>query len=548
MVEGSRRHLRRLNGVRGVAVTTLLVALFCIELLFSPARSLRPLYGLAAGAYGTVLLHAWLDRRLGGRPLHAAIQVTTDTLLVAAIVVVTGGGLSPLSFLFAIPVMVAAALLGLRGGLLAALGAWGIYALQLTGPLWGGDLSELSPGRILYTAVSHLIGLLVLGALGGLLAERLELADRELRRKREDLDALRALHEHIVSSISAGLVTTDRTGRVTFLNRAAEEILKLPAQAIGGESATALFGLPDGYLAEAEETLRHGRRARFEREWKRPADGEALQLGISVSVLRGGDGVHEGWLILFQDLTEIATLEEQVRISERMAALGEMAAGMAHELRNPLAAIHGCVQLLSQEANPEGRTLSDTALRESERLNRIVSDFLAFARPGPCRPRPTDLLPLTEELARLLRLSPEIRPTHRIEVAAGAGTTWALADPDAIKQVFWNLASNALKAMPDGGRLEVTIGGHAGDRVLVAFRDEGQGMDAEALRRYFQPFHSGFREGSGLGAAVVYRIAQEHGGTVQVLSRAGRGTEVRLILQAAAAAVEATRPTLAEAR
>ncbi len=517
----------------------MLVALFCIELLLQPGRSLRPLYWLAASAFATILLYAWLDRRIGDRPIHAVLQVAGDTLLVAALVVVTGGGLSPVSFLFALPVMVAASLLGLRGGIGAALGAWGLYALLLADSVWNGVGPDLALGGVMYAAVSHLLGLLVLGVLGGMLAERLKSADLELLRRREDLDALRALHADIVGSISAGLITTDREGRITFLNRAAEDIVRLPSLALLSQSATTLFGLPEGYLQEAAETLKRGRRPRFERSWRRPADGETLSLGLSISTLRSTDGEPEGWLIVFQDLTEIASLEEQIRISERMAALGEMAAGMAHELRNPLASISGCVQILSRDAEGEARKLSEIALRESERLNRIVRNFLDFAKPGPCRPRALDLLPLMEEMARLLRKSPEIRAGHRIDVRGGAGTSWALADPDAMRQVFWNLASNALKAMPEGGRLEITVSGYAGDRVMVSFKDEGRGMDPDTVKRYFQPFHSKFHEGSGLGAAIVYRIAQEHAGAVQVVSREGKGTEISLVLPAAVVAASA---------
>jgi signal transduction histidine kinase len=118
-------------------------------------------------------------------------------------------------------------------------------------------------------------------------------------------------------------------------------------------------------------------------------------------------------------------------------------------------------------------------------------------------------------------------------VTRGPGNTWALADRDRMRQVFWNLAGNAIKAMPDGGSLTVRVSGQGGDRVLLSFADEGHGMDSEALRRYFQPFEGTFREGSGLGAAIVYRIAEEHGGRVRVTSRPGRGTEIQLILPAA---------------
>lgn len=542
-----RRHLRRLNGARTVAVTTLLVALFCIELLFQPERSLWSLYMLAAGAFATILLYALLDRRFGDRPLLAGLQVSGDLLLAIGFVYVTGGAASPLSFLLAVPVMTAAALLGLRGALWAAIGAWGLYAGLLVWQCWRLGPELLPPGRALYAALSHLIGFIVLGALGGLLADRLTSTDRELHRRRQDLEALRALHADIVQSISAGLVTTDPAGRVTFVNRAAEEILGFTADQLIGRPAELLFGLDSGFLGEAPPCGTGTKRPRFERAWRRESDGKRLLLGMSISELKGHDNLLEGWLVLFQDLTEIASLEEQVRIKERMAALGEMAAGMAHELRNPLAALSGCVQILAQHANTDGRNLSDVALRESERLNRIISDFLDFARPGPCRPRPIDLVPLMQEMSRLLYKSPDVLPQHQIEVQVGAGPSWALADPDRMRQVFWNLASNALKAMPCGGTLTIGIVPHGSGAVMLSFRDQGQGMDPETLKRYFQPFHSKFREGSGLGAAIVYRIAQEHGGSVQVISHEGQGTDIRLIMPAASAPHTVQLPTTSAA-
>jgi two-component system sensor histidine kinase PilS (NtrC family) len=520
-------------------VTSLLVALFCIELMFTPNRSLRPLYGLAATAYASILLYAAFDRRLGDRPLHAAIQVAGDTLLVAILVIVTGGGMSPLSFLFALPVMIAAALMGLRGGMTAAIGTWGVYALLLAQVVWDERAPQLQLGHVLYAAVSHLVGLVVLGALGGLLADRLRHADLELQRRDEDLERLRALHADIVSSISAGIITTDGEGQITFVNRAAREIIESESGELLGTSGEQLFGLPAGFIREAGAETQAGRRSRFERRWRRPSDGDVRWLGLSFSQLRGSDGVVEGWLIVFQDLTEIASLEEQVRISERMAALGEMAAGMAHELRNPLAAISGCVQILGKHADAEGRRLSEIAIRESERLNRIIRDFLEFARPGECRPRAVDLIPLLEELIRLLQKSPELQATHRIELVHASSESWAQVDPDRMRQVFWNLSTNALKAMPSGGSLTIQVSKYGTDRMLISFKDEGQGMDDDTLRRYFQPFHSKFTEGSGLGAAIVYRIAQEHGGSVQVLSREGRGTEVRLFLARAEAPIVA---------
>ena len=529
-----RRHLQRLNAARAIAVATLLVATFGIELVFLPGRPLRQLYLLTAAAFGSILLYALLDRRHGESRALAILEVTGDMTLVTLFVLATGGALSPLTFLFAVPVVLAAALLGTGGGLAAALGAGAIFGALIARAAAADVAGDLSLGRLLYAGTSHLVGFLALGLLGGALADRLRRADTELAQQRDAVAELRALHADIVESISAGLMTTDREGRTTFLNPAGSRIAKRELAAVVGRPAAEVLGLAPRFLDEAGEMLRAGQRVRLERAWRRPADGEELYLGYTVSQLKGHTGEAAGWLLVFQDLTGILALEQEVRIHERMAALGEMAAGMAHELRNPLAAIRGCVQVIGRgPVNEEQRPLVDVAIQETERLNRIIRDFLQYARPGPFQAAPLELVGLLEEMARLFRKSPDMSARHRVLVTRGPGNTWALADRDRMRQVFWNLAGNAIKAMPDGGTLAVRVSGEGGDRVLLSFADEGHGMDTDALRRYFQPFEGTFREGSGLGAAIVYRIAEEHGGRVRVTSRPGRGTEIQLILPAA---------------
>lgn len=538
-----RRHLQRLNAARAIAVATLLVATFVIELVFLPGRPVRPLYFLTAVAFGSILLYALLDRRFGETRALAILEVAGDVTLVSLFVLATGGALSPLTFLFAVPIVLAAALLGRGGGLWAALASGGVFSGLVALESMTVPPGELLLGRLLYAATSHLVGFLVLGLLGGALADRLRRADTELARERDAIAALRALQADIVESINSGLLTTDRQGEVTFLNPAGSQILRLSQEEILGRNGAELLGLGPRFLEEASEVLRAGRRVRGNRPWTRPADGEELFLGYSVSQLKGHTGEAAGWLIVFQDLTDLMALEQEVRIRERMAALGEMAAGMAHELRNPLAAISGCVQVLARgPGGDEQRTLAAVASQETERLNRIIRDFLQYARPGPFAAAPVELVALMEEMARLFRRSPEVTERHIIEVSRGPGNTWAMADRDRLRQVFWNLAGNALKAMPEGGRLRVRVSGEPGDRVILAFADEGHGMAPDAAARYFQPFQGSFRQGAGLGAAIVYRIAEEHGGQVKVTSRPGRGTEVRLLLRAAQAGAPTTGP------
>jgi two-component system, NtrC family, sensor histidine kinase PilS len=432
------------------------------------------------------------------------------------------------------------ALFGLRGGLLVSIVVWGGYAALLVGSAWSAPRSEAQVGALLYAAVSHLVGFSILAVLGGVLADRLKRTGSELARQREDLDDLRALHADIVASINTGLMTTDEAGIVTFMNRAGRELFGGRAHQVPGRSLCDTFGFPANFLETTRRQIETGRRHRFEKRCRITPDGPGRLFGFSVSALETSGGQSRGWLLVFQDLTEIASLEEQVRVSERMAALGEMAAGMAHELRNPLTAICGCVQVLETRVDSEESCrLKDVVLREAERLNTTLREFLAFARPSPHRPRPCAVGELMAQMARLLQKSPEFKRTHEVCVEATQDGILARVDLDAMKQVFWNLASNALRAMPEGGRLEISIEDHGVDEVLVVFRDQGCGMDSEAMKRYFQPFGSRFEGGTGLGAAIVYRIVEEHGGRIQLVSREGHGTEIRLILPAAEAAAEA---------
>jgi len=256
-------------------------------------------------------------------------------------------------------------------------------------------------------------------------------------------------------------------------------------------------------------------------------------MGIAVSNLHDRSGRPLGFIFIFQDLTEIHALEQEVRLKDRMAALGEMAAGMAHELRNPLAAMSGSVQYLKSNLDPDGETLElmDIILRESHRLDQAIRDFLTFARPGKFSSEQTDLVRLFQDNIKLLTKSADFGPNHRIRTSFHEHQVLAEVDVNRIKQVFWNLSTNALKAMPDGGTLHLSIEA-SGDReaIRLCFRDEGNGMTPEQIAKYFEPFQSSFRQGTGLGAAIVYRLVQEHGGRIWVESRPGEGTRIYIEL------------------
>jgi two-component system sensor histidine kinase PilS (NtrC family) len=538
--------------LRLVTVTTLLLSAFAIELLARPGQSLQPLFGLAGAAYGLALVYAALDRWLLGSRAFVYLQIVGDALLVSWFIGITGGIDSPMSFLYLLPIGVAALFEYRRGALSLAFLSWSMYtALTLFGTdlLPGGIILKPSlpsePGRVGYFVIVHLVAFVAVALLSSYLSERLRVQGRELDERRGAVARLQALNENIIESIHSGLVTTDLDGRIRFMNRGGAEITGLSIEEVDGWNIRDLFALEEGALSETRALALAKRRVRFERHFERP-DGYGIYLGIALSSLQDRSGAPLGYIFIFQDLTEIHALEQEVRLKERMAALGEMAAGMAHELRNPLAAISGSVQFLKGDLRPSGETLElmDIILRESQRLDQAIRDFLTFARPGIFAPQRSDLVRLLEESVKLLRKSAEFRPSHRIDTRYGSEELWCDIDPNRMKQVFWNLATNALKAMPHGGTLRIEVFAQsAGDRLEICFADEGIGMDDRAIEGYFQPFRSSFEEGTGLGAAIVYRLVEEHGGKIALESKPGAGTRVRIQLPRSRPRAIASPPT-----
>jgi two-component system sensor histidine kinase PilS (NtrC family) len=515
--------------LRLVTVTTLLISAFAIELALKPGQTVRPLFLLTAGAYGMVLLYAALDRWLRGTPLFIYLQLAGDAAVVTAFVRITGGLESPMSFLYLLPIAVASMLLYRRGGLALACACFAMYAGIIVRADAGSRFGE--PWRVWYVLVAHAVAFAAVALLASYLSERVRVQNRELDLHQDAVARLQALNENIIASIHSGLVTTDLSGRINFMNRGGAEITGRPADAVNGRPVMEVLGVEPSALDEVLSQLNHRRRVRFERT-ATVATGARVFLGVAASVLKDPAGEPLGYIFTFQDLTDVHAQEQQERLKERMAALGQMAAGMAHELRNPLAAISGSVQYLKGSVKPQGETLDlmDIILRESQRLDQTIKDFLTFARPGRFAPQRVDLVRLVEDHLKLLRKSRELTGAHRVETRYGAAEVFCDVDPNRMKQVVWNLSTNALKAMPHGGALTIAVEGGGEDEVRLAFTDEGVGMDERMREGYFQPFRSSFDEGTGLGAAIVYRLIEEHGGRIDLASEPGRGTTVEIVV------------------
>lgn len=544
-----RRQLQWLMTFRVVITTTLLVCTFVIELLYRPLLPLLPFYALAVSAYLLTLVYAAALRSRRALRLQAYLQLAGDATIVTGFVYLTGGAQSPFSFLYLPGIVAGCILLLRRGGFAVALTSWFLYAglvlvmqrgLLPPSPQAVFLQDPATPSvRIVYALLVHLVSFVALAYLASHLTESLRRTGAELERQHGDLLELRALHDNIIDSINSGLLTTDAEGRITFANRAASEITARPVSDLLASDIARLLEQPDRFLPEIRAALDRRSRHRFEIDWK-DAKGRDLFLGFTVSVLRERDGRPVGMIFIFQDLTEIRILEEEVALKKRMAALGEMAAGVAHELRNPLASLSGSVQVLQRDLRPRGEAgeLMEIVVKETKRLDGIIRDFLLFAKPGRFHPVKIDVGPLLQETLSLLEHSDERRPDHRILTEVGADPVPAYVDVNRMKQVFWNLAKNALRAMPQGGTLVARARGGP-DGAQVSFADSGVGMSEEEVAKSFQPFHTTFVGGSGLGLSIVYRIVHEHGGRIQVQSRKGAGTTITLALPAQAPAREA---------
>jgi two-component system, NtrC family, sensor histidine kinase PilS len=459
---------------------------------------------------------------------QARLQVLTDLCLASTVVYLTGGIDSSFNFLYPLIIIVASILLTR---------AWA-YMTAALAFIIGGAVLELSYFDVIRSystsrpdlrslQASILINLFAYAAIAYLatyLSTKLRQADVRLQEQSGELENLQALHENIVNSISGGLITTSMDGHVRLINAAGQRLLEVREFEVIGKAVERLFldRLPQPGLTAVRCEVRS----------VTPA-GEKKTFGMSRSVLAVPERGAVGYIYTFDDLTEIRRLEREVRLQDRMAAVGRMAAAIAHEIRNPLASIAGSVKVLSAVSvlNQEQHTLVDIVTRESERLNGIVSDFLTYSREKQYQFAILDLIPLLGDTLTLLQNRTTEAPVEivrRFEVTRAD----ALVDGDRIKQVFWNICENAVRAMPQGGRLTVSLCEEDEDWV-VSFADTGCGLRGE-LDKIFEPYQSDFSGGTGLGLAIVYQIVQAHEGKISVHSAPGQGSEFRLQVRRAA--------------
>jgi len=469
-----------------------------------------------------LLLSFWSEHRM-----QASLQVLTDLIMVSLVVHETGGWDSSLNFLYPLVIIVAGILLPRVWAHLVAALAFILYGTVLELNYYGVVRSYCSTHPELKSLQGiifiNLFAYITVAYLAGLLVAKLREARVELKDTSGALEDLQVLHENIIQSISSGLITTSLDGRITLVNSAAQKLLERRPDQLLGNPVTGLFLdlLPNG------ESRTHAE-VRFD-----TPGSFRKTVRVRVTPLNVPERGPLGFVYALDDLTEIRRLEREVRMQDRLAAVGRLAAAIAHEIRNPLTSIAGSVNMLSSvpHLSEEHRRLLDIVTRESQRLNGIITDFLAYSRGKKYQFEKADLVRLLQDTITLMqhRMSAE-NTGITIESQFASAEAWVLADGDKIKQVFWNFAENAIRAMRDGGVLKVVIE-RLGDEWQVSFTDTGIGMTTHQTEKIFEPFQSNFEGGTGLGLAVVYQIVQAHEGKVWARSKPGQGTTFVLRLR-----------------
>ena len=497
-----------------------------------------PVSLLAVIVSGHSLIYAVALRAAVPPRILIPVQLGNDVLLVTWLVYHTGDLESPFLALYLI-VIFAASLLSSRIGVFAitlftiVLGSI-VGAAILSGVVARADGTYYSDEALPVLQLSFaytVVATIAVAALSTHLANRQRRSDTELAETVRSLADLRAFNERVIESMRSGLITAGLDGLIASTNRAAEEITGRSKSELVGRPLAELFGsLPMTVLVRHPGDPKNPV-LRSELAFGR-ADGAEVHVGYNVTPLTAEDGEVRGVVLIFQDLTEIFELEQEVRRREKLSALGTMAAGLAHEIRNPLASMRGSVQVLAAEVtlDESQARLMNIIQRESDRLNRTVTAFLAYARPAPFRATAFDLRQSLVEAVTLLRNSPEVGPQHSVVEVYPDGEAPFLGDASQIRQIFWNLARNGLKAMPEGGHLTVRLRIDSPADYRLTIEDTGIGMDEEQVARLFEPFASSNASGTGLGMAIVYQLVNDHGGRIIVESTKGRGTRMHVIL------------------
>jgi len=389
----------------------------------------------------------------------------------------------------------------------------------------------------------------IVAFLSSTISEELKKKRRELIQKQVDYDQLETFNRNVVQSLDSGLLTIDLHGKINFLNRTAEKMLSRSKEELNNVS---IYNL----LPEIQELMDevNTKPSDFISDYQRyetafvNRNGKRIYFGFSISPLTDPDGSLIGHTLIFQDITKFKEMEEQIKRSDKMAAIGLLAAGIAHEIRNPLASLSGSIQLLNSELKLDHRQqhLMEISLRESERLNRLISDFILFAQPPQTNKVPWEVRKIIEETVELFIHSPSFHEGIHIIQPNSSENFEVMVDPSQLRQVFWNLLINASQAMDDGGEVQIRLEKkeehllpfvsprlpqrNVKEWVKIAITDSGSGIPPEEKEKIFEPFFTTKEGGTGLGLSIVHKIVENHSGIIKVESEMGKGSTFAIFL------------------
>jgi two-component system sensor histidine kinase PilS (NtrC family) len=526
----------RLMVFRTVIAFTFFLSALGIQAFAGAEFNLWPFFYFTAFVLGLNVVYAILYMAFRGfrkRPLFIYLQMGGDILSVTVLAFFTGGISSIYTFLYHVLIVLGGYLLKRRGAYLVAMldsVAYGLLCVVLFygwfNPEKFSDRFSYEPpvaSATLYALLAHYLGFFLVAILMSVMSDRIETTRAALGVMEKDFSSLRTLNEQILSTLNWGVLTTDPEGRVTFANPAAMRMLgeSIPSGwSFNGRLEE--MGCPgidldeEGLSRDREVDLVLGANRRF--------------LRVAVAPLKSGL-TSLGHLVFIRDQTELVRLKEELALKERLAAMGAMAADIAHEIKNPLGSISGSAQMLQRQSSEESKEFALLGIiqEESRRLSGTLDNFLRFVKPAPLKRRSLDLSSLVEEVVTLFRNDPSIAGRLHVGCSLTEGAVQASVDPDQLRQALWNLLQNARKAVSEGGHIDVSLTVE-GEKAILDVRDDGIGMRQSEIAEFFQPFRRGFSQGSGLGLSIVYRIIEQHGGTIRIESALGKGTTCHLTL------------------
>jgi two-component system sensor histidine kinase PilS (NtrC family) len=483
------------------------------------------------------------------------IQIVIDHLFITGLIYFTGGKESffPITYIFSI--IGSSFLFYKRGAFFSASLSTFLYGLILVLQLyhWINPLGRpafYDPSQIFYSLILYMAAFYIVAFLSSIISEELEKKKGELIQKQFDYNQLETFNRNIIQSLDSGLMTINLSGKINFLNRTAEKILNRNSEQLKEVSIYDLFPKIDEAIDEVKKKA-FDPSPDYQRYQTLLTNelGRNIYLGFSISPLTDPEESLIGHTLIFQDITKFKEMEEQMKRLDKMGAIGLLAAGMAHEIRNPLASLSGSIQMLKSDLRLKRhqQKLMEIILRESERLNALITDFLLFATPPQSTKKSYEIQKVIDETIDLLIHSPSFHEGIRIHRPAPKKNIQAIIDVDQMKQVFWNLLINAVQAMSNGGEIHIELEQQNGtswetkfpspfthqrgkEWLKISISDSGSGISSQEKEKIFEPFFTTKETGTGLGLSIVHKIIENHNGMIKVESKAGKGSTFIIFL------------------